>query len=93
MTHPQVSAQDVGVDGEAEEVLEEEDVVVDRNMRLEIVDEFVSSKVELNIRVEIDQLLQIIFINCVSKVELSCQSCHLYITFSKVRSDKLFQCF
>lgn len=51
----------------------------DRHMRAEVVDEFVRPKPELDIRVKVYELLEIVLCDLLAKVELSRKSRYLNI--------------
>ena len=72
-------AKSVWVYGEAEHILKVKYVMEDRHMRAEVVDEFVRPEPELDIRVEVYELLEIVLCDLLAKVELSRKSRNLNI--------------
>ena len=74
----------VRVYGEAEHVLKVEDVMEDRHMRTQVVDEFVRPKPKLDIGVEVYELLEVVLSDLITKVEFSRKSRYLNIPWCDV---------
>ena len=74
----------VWVYGEAEHVLKVEDVMEDRHMRTQVVDEFVRPEPELDIGVQVYELLEVVLSDLLTKIEFSRKSRYLNVPWCDV---------
>lgn len=79
----------VWVYGEAEHVLKVEDVMEDRHMRTQVVDEFVRPEPELDIGVQVYELLEVVLSDLLTKIEFSRKSRYLNVPWCDVWAELL----